>query len=117
MSYGANAYAKVARVALPPREAEAAVLLKAAGKLQALGPERYHLYLGAAFDGSRLSKLYREDVTAGEIRGVLDPLFAAYARDRQAGERFGDFVIRAGFVARTTNGPDFHERTGPLKAA
>ena len=39
MSYGANAYAKVARVALPPREAEAAVLLKAAGKLQALGPE------------------------------------------------------------------------------
>lgn len=39
MSYGANAYAKVARVALPPREAEAAVLLKAAGKLQALGPD------------------------------------------------------------------------------
>lgn len=27
------------------------------------GPERYHLYLGAAFDGSRLSKLYREDAS------------------------------------------------------
>ncbi|GLS45793.1 hypothetical protein GCM10007884_37840 [Methylobacterium brachythecii] len=32
---GANAYAKVARSALTPREAEAAVLLKAAGRLQA----------------------------------------------------------------------------------
>lgn len=39
MSYGASAYAKVAHVALSPREAEAAVLLKAAGKLQALGSE------------------------------------------------------------------------------
>lgn len=37
MHYGANAYAKVSRVALPPREAEAAVLLKAANRLQALG--------------------------------------------------------------------------------
>jgi hypothetical protein len=33
MQYAANAYAKVARVALSPREAEAAVLLKAAGRL------------------------------------------------------------------------------------
>ncbi|MGA4551277.1 NADPH-dependent assimilatory sulfite reductase hemoprotein subunit [Methylorubrum aminovorans] len=81
------------------------------------GPERYHLYLGAAFDGSRLSKLYREDVLASEIKDTLEPLFAAYARDRQPGEHFGDFVIRAGFVAKTSNGPDFHERTGPLRAA
>ncbi|WP_407524252.1 NADPH-dependent assimilatory sulfite reductase hemoprotein subunit [Methylobacterium oryzisoli] len=80
------------------------------------GPERYNLYLGAAFDGSRLSKLYSEDVTAGEIRATLDPLFAAYGRDRQPGERFGDFVIRAGYVAKTINGPDFHDRTGPLQA-
>jgi flagellar protein FlaF len=35
MMQGANAYAKVARSALSPREAEAAVLLKAAGRLQA----------------------------------------------------------------------------------
>jgi hypothetical protein len=30
------------------------------------GPERYNLYLGAAFDGSRLGKLYADDVSAGE---------------------------------------------------
>ncbi|MER2269341.1 NADPH-dependent assimilatory sulfite reductase hemoprotein subunit [Methylobacterium oxalidis] len=81
------------------------------------GPERYHLYLGAAFDGSRLGKLYAEDVTAAEIRNTLDPLFAAYAQGRKAGERFGDYLIRAGYVARTINGPDFHEQTGALKSA
>ncbi|MEH3146953.1 MAG: NADPH-dependent assimilatory sulfite reductase hemoprotein subunit [Methylobacterium frigidaeris] len=78
------------------------------------GPERYNLYLGAAFDGSRLGKLYADDVSAGEIRATLDPLFSAYARGRNPGERFGDFLIRAGHVARTVNGPDFHDRTGPL---
>ncbi|WP_019906819.1 flagellar biosynthesis regulator FlaF [Methylobacterium sp. 77] len=34
MSYGANAYARVSQTALTPREAEAAVLIKAAGRLQ-----------------------------------------------------------------------------------
>ncbi|GAA0277093.1 hypothetical protein LNAOJCKE_1241 [Methylorubrum aminovorans] len=47
MQYAANAYAKVARVALSPREAEAAVLLKAAGRLQALGPK---VEMGAALN-------------------------------------------------------------------
>lgn len=36
MSYGANAYARTAQVALTPREAEAAVLIKAAARLQAI---------------------------------------------------------------------------------
>ena len=79
------------------------------------GPERYHLYLGAAFDGSRLGKLYAEDVTASEIRTILDPLFGAYAQGKTPGERFGDFLIRAGYVARTFNGPDFHTNIGALK--
>ncbi|KQP10615.1 sulfite reductase [Methylobacterium sp. Leaf99] len=81
------------------------------------GPERYHLYLGAAFDGSRLGKLYGEDVTASEIKTILDPLFAAYAKNKQPGERFGDYLIRDGYVTKTINGPDFHEKIGPLKSA
>ena len=36
MSYGASAYARVAQTALSPREAEAAVLIKAATRLQAI---------------------------------------------------------------------------------
>lgn len=36
MSYGASAYARVSQTALTPREAEAAVLIKAAGRLQVI---------------------------------------------------------------------------------
>jgi sulfite reductase (NADPH) hemoprotein beta-component len=81
------------------------------------GPGRYNLYLGAAFDGSRLSKLYAEDVDHAVIIRELDPLFAAYAAERKAGEHFGDFVIRAGFVTRTRNGRDFHANVGAKRAA
>src|SRR5215213_7841341 len=78
------------------------------------GPGRYNLYLGAAFEGSRLSKLYAEDLEHAGIVAALDTLFAAYAKEREDAERFGDFVIRAGFVAATGNGRDFHANVGPL---
>ena len=76
------------------------------------GPGRYNLYLGAAFDGSRLTKLYAEDLEHDGIVAALDPLFAAYAEERETGERFGDFVIRAGYVAASGNGADFHANVG-----
>jgi sulfite reductase (NADPH) hemoprotein beta-component len=72
------------------------------------GPGRYNLYLGAAFDGSRMNKLYAEDLDHAGIVAALDPIFAAYASNRKKGERFGDFTIRAGYVAKTVNGLDFH---------
>src|SRR6185437_12844608 len=72
------------------------------------GPGRYNLYLGAAFDGSRMNKLYAEDIDHDGIVTALDPIFAAYAKDRQKGERFGNFTIRAGYVAASGNGRDFH---------
>jgi sulfite reductase (NADPH) hemoprotein beta-component len=81
------------------------------------GPGRYNLYLGAAFDGSRMNKLYAEDLEHGAIVAALDPIFAAYAAERQKGERFGDFTIRAGFVAATGNGRDFHANTGAQRSA
>ena len=81
------------------------------------GPEKYNLYLGAAFDGSRLSKLYAEDLNPKGIVAALDPIFAAYVSERQAGERFGDYTIRAGFVAPTSNGADFHANTGAKRKA
>jgi sulfite reductase (NADPH) hemoprotein beta-component len=71
-------------------------------------PGRYNLYLGAAFDGSRLNKLYGKDLDHDEIVAALTPLIATYAKERLDGERFGDFVIRKGHVAATTSGADFH---------
>jgi sulfite reductase (NADPH) hemoprotein beta-component len=81
------------------------------------GPGRYNLYLGAAFEGTRLSKLFAEDLDNDAIVAALDPVFAAYAKERTPGERFGDFVIRAGFVARTENGKDFHADVGAKRSA
>jgi sulfite reductase (NADPH) hemoprotein beta-component len=81
------------------------------------GPGRYNLYLGAAFDGTRLSKLYAEDLDHVGIVATLDPVFAAYTKERRPDERFGEFTIRAGFVARTGNGRDFHADTGKGRAA
>jgi len=81
------------------------------------GPGRYNLYLGAAFDGSRLSKLYAEDLDHAGIVAALEPIFKAYAADRQKGERFGNFAIRAGFVAATGNGRDFHNNVRLAKVA
>ncbi len=75
-------------------------------------PGRYNLYLGAAFDGSRLSKLYAENLDHGAIIANLDPIFAAYKSERRDGEHFGDYAIRAGFIAATVNGTDFHKDTG-----
>ena len=71
-------------------------------------PGVYHLYLGGAFDGTRLNKLYRRDVDHEEIVAALTPLFASYAEDRMPGEHFSDFVIRAGHIQPTTAGSRFH---------
>ena len=71
-------------------------------------PGLYNLYLGAAFDGSRLSKLYAQDVGHERIVALLEPIFLKYAKERKAGERFGDFTIRAGYVKATKTGNQFH---------
>ncbi|MGI9488417.1 MAG: NADPH-dependent assimilatory sulfite reductase hemoprotein subunit [Geminicoccaceae bacterium] len=79
-------------------------------------PGVYNLYLGAAFDGSRLNKLYRQDVDHDQIIEILTPMIRAYAEDREDGEHFGDFVIRAGIVAASGNGAAFHADVTPLAA-
>ncbi|MGG3955818.1 assimilatory sulfite reductase (NADPH) hemoprotein subunit [Bhargavaea massiliensis] len=70
---------------------------------------KYNMYLGAAFDGSRLGKLYRENIGEKEILSELRMLLSRYAKERFDGERFGDFVIRAGIVKETTDGRNFHD--------
>jgi len=71
-------------------------------------PGKYNLYLGAGFDGERLNKLYRNSSTHQEIIDALKPILLDYAKERQAGERFGDFTIRKGYVQATTAGNNFH---------
>ncbi|RFU70381.1 assimilatory sulfite reductase (NADPH) hemoprotein subunit [Peribacillus saganii] len=72
-------------------------------------PGKYNMYLGAAFDGSRLSKMYRENIGEEEILNELRTILPRYAKERQEGEHFGDFVIRAEIVKATTDGTNFHD--------
>jgi sulfite reductase (NADPH) hemoprotein beta-component len=72
-------------------------------------PGLYNVYLGAAHDGTRLSKLYAQDADKARILSLLTPILKRYAKDRKTGEHFGDFVIRAGIIKPTTAGNTFHD--------
>ena len=69
---------------------------------------KYNLYLGADFTGTRLNRLYRENIGEAEILAALKPIISRYAQERQPGEHFGDFVVRVGYVRAVADGPDFH---------
>ena len=71
-------------------------------------PGKYNLYLGAGFEGERLNKLYRTSITHEQIIEELRPILLAYAKERNEGERFGNFVIRKDYVKATTAGNNFH---------
>ncbi|MEM5014882.1 assimilatory sulfite reductase (NADPH) hemoprotein subunit [Metabacillus indicus] len=83
----------------------------ALGEIAFIGkaPGKYNMYLGAAFDGSRLSKLYRENIGEEEILSELRVLIAQFAKEREPGEHFGDFVVRTGTVKAVTDGTNFHD--------
>ncbi len=65
-------------------------------------PGRYNLMLGADARGQRLNRLYRENIAEVDILQTLDGLFARYARERSAGEGFGDFLVRKEVVQNET---------------
>ena len=71
-------------------------------------PGKYNLYLGGGFYGQRLNKLYRENINEEQILAELTPILQRYAREREPGQRFGDFVIKAGYVREVSAGRDFH---------
>lgn len=62
------------------------------------GPGLYNLHLGAAFNGTRLSRLWRESIDEPGLLGELDGLFGAYVAERRNGEAFGDFLHRTGRI-------------------
>ncbi|GHC18277.1 sulfite reductase [NADPH] hemoprotein beta-component [Kushneria pakistanensis] len=69
---------------------------------------RYNLYLGGDFTGTRLNKMYRENIDEKTILEELTPMIHRYAKEREAGEHFGDYVVRVGIIKATENGLDFH---------
>jgi len=69
----------------------------------------YNMYLGGGYHGQRLNKLYRSSIKEEEILDIMKPLIKRFATERNDGEHFGDFCIRAGVIKPTTEGKAFHE--------
>lgn len=69
----------------------------------------YNMYLGGGYHGQRLNKLYRSSIKEDEILEIMKPLIKRYAVEREQGEKFGDFCIRAGIIVATKEGRDFHD--------
>ena len=57
-------------------------------------PGKYDLWLGGGFHGERLNRMYAENIGEERILELLSDKLSAYARERAAGERFGDFIMR-----------------------
>lgn len=71
---------------------------------------RYNLYIGGNREGSRIPRLFKENIEEAEILQILDGWISDWAKNRHANEGIGDFAIRTGIVKPVTNAPeDFWE--------
>ena len=57
-------------------------------------PGRYNLHLGGDHEGTRLNRIYKENLDEAAILKELDLLFWLYRKERITGEKFGDFAFR-----------------------
>ncbi|CAL4326483.1 assimilatory sulfite reductase (NADPH) hemoprotein subunit [Buchnera aphidicola] len=64
---------------------------------------RYNLYIGGNRIGSRIAKIYKENITEKEILIYLKSLIKEWSIERIKKEAFGDFVIRKGVVKEIIN--------------
>jgi sulfite reductase (NADPH) hemoprotein beta-component len=71
-------------------------------------PGKYNMYLGGGAHGQRLNRMYLENIGEDRILQELETIVGRFAKERAQGERFGDFVIRAGYVREVTSGRDFN---------
>lgn len=65
-------------------------------------PNKYALYLGASYNGTRLNRLVSPSITLDDGVKLLAPVIRRYAKERLAGEGFGDFCQRAVLSADAT---------------
>ncbi|WHL24938.1 MAG: assimilatory sulfite reductase (NADPH) hemoprotein subunit [Candidatus Blochmannia vicinus] len=71
---------------------------------------RYNLYLGGNNIGTRIPRLYKENITETNILNILDMTIKHWARERINQESYGDYVVRSGIVNAVVNSEkDFYE--------
>ena len=57
-------------------------------------PGRYQVWLGGDVSGTRLNKVWKDVIKEPELETEFRPVFARFAKERNAGERFGDWSQR-----------------------
>ena len=62
------------------------------------GPGKYNLHIGGNYNGTRIPKMFKENISEDEIFHLLDELIARWSSERESDERFGDFVIRSNII-------------------
>lgn len=65
-------------------------------------PNKYALYLGASYNGTRMNRLVAPSVTVDAALELLTPIIKRYAVERLEGEGFGDFCDRVVLPADAT---------------
>ena len=57
-------------------------------------PGRYQIWLGGDATGTRLNRLWQDAFKEADLENVFRPVFERFAKERQPGERFGDWCQR-----------------------
>ena len=74
------------------------------------GPGKYNFHIGGNREGTRIPKMYRENISEQEIMNELDSLIGQWAKERNENEAFGDFVIRKDIIAPVVDSArDFYD--------
>ncbi len=63
------------------------------------GPDQYQIWLGAAPNQTRLSRVYLEKMPIAALETTFEPIFVYFKQARQPGESFGNFCDRVGLDA------------------
>ncbi|APC13156.1 assimilatory sulfite reductase (NADPH) hemoprotein subunit [Providencia rettgeri] len=72
--------------------------------------DRYNLHLGGNRIGTRIPRMYRENISSAEILAILDELIGNWSKNRLTQEGFGDFLVRTDVVKPVVNSAvDFYE--------
>jgi len=59
---------------------------------------KYNLHLGGDYEGTRLNKIYKENLEEAAILSELDNLFEIFKNEKTTGEKFGDFSLRKNWI-------------------
>lgn len=59
---------------------------------------KYNLHLGGDYQGTRLNKIYKENIDEAAILAELDILFTSFKNEKKENEHFGDYAVRKQWI-------------------